>query len=88
MYYTRLKVVCDSEISEILMAEVGELGFDSFLETDNGFEAYVEQENFDKPHLIVIKEKYQQAGAIFYRGPAFKSKTGTKSGKKATSPLS
>ena len=65
MYYSRLKVVCDSEVSEILMAEVGELGFDSFLETDNGFEAYVEQENFDKPQLSVIKEKYQQV-AVFH----------------------
>lgn len=64
MYYTRLKVVCDPEISEILMAEVGELGFDSFLESDNGFEAYVEKENFDKPHLLVIKEKYQTV-AVF-----------------------
>ena len=37
MYYTRLKVVCDPEISEILMAEVGELGFDSFLEIRQWF---------------------------------------------------
>jgi ribosomal protein L11 methyltransferase len=67
MFYTRLKVICSTEISEILMAEVGELGFDSFLETDNGFEAYVEGENYDKPHLVVIREKYQLEGAVFYQ---------------------
>jgi len=67
MYYTRLKVICDTEISEILMAEVGELGFDSFLETDSGFEAYVELENYDKEHLIVLREKYQPSGVVFYQ---------------------
>jgi ribosomal protein L11 methyltransferase len=60
MFYTRLKVTCDAEVSEIIMAEVGELGFDSFLETDNGFEAYVELENYDKPEYLFIQEKYQQ----------------------------
>ena len=64
MYYTRLKVTCDSDVSEILMAEVGELGFDSFLETDNGFEAYVELENYDKPEYLAIKDKYTQV-AVF-----------------------
>lgn len=65
MYYTRLKVICDPDISEILMAEIGELGFDSFLETDNGFEAYVELEGYDKAQLSVIKEKYHPGGAVF-----------------------
>ncbi|MGO2357333.1 50S ribosomal protein L11 methyltransferase [Mesonia sp.] len=35
--------------SDILIAELGELGFDSFLETEEGFEAYI------------IKEKHQEA---------------------------
>lgn len=64
MYYTRLKVTCEPDVSEILMAEVGELGFDSFLETDNGFEAYVESENFDKTEYLVIKDKYGSVAAF------------------------
>jgi ribosomal protein L11 methyltransferase len=47
MYYTRLQVVCDPEFSEILMAEIGEVGFDTFMENDNGFEAYVEERKFN-----------------------------------------
>ncbi len=67
MYYSRLKVICDPDFSEILMAEIGEAGFDSFLETDNGFEAYVEQENYDKDQLQVIKDKYMsQTPVVFY----------------------
>lgn len=60
MYYTRLKVICDPEFLEVLMAEVGEAGFDSFLETDDGFEAYVEMERFDPVYLEEIMDKYRE----------------------------
>ena len=58
MYHTRLQVICDPEFSEILMAEIAEVGFDSFLETDKGFEAYVENDKFDKKLLAEIQLKY------------------------------
>lgn len=68
MYYSRLQVICDPDYSEILMAEVGEAGFDSFLESENGFEAYVEMENYDKEQLHLIKQKYQkQTSIVFYQ---------------------
>src|SRR5689334_15889097 len=67
-YYSRLQVICDPEFSELLMAEIGEVGFESFLETDKGFEAYVELENYDKEQLQAVKEKYsQQTAVIFYQ---------------------
>jgi ribosomal protein L11 methyltransferase len=59
MYHTRLQVICDPEYAEILMAEIAEVGFDSFLETDKGFEAYVENDQFDKKQLAAIQLKYQ-----------------------------
>lgn len=58
MYYTRLQVICDSEFSEILQAEISEAGFDTFMEIENGFEAYAEQENFDKNVLHEILQRY------------------------------
>ncbi len=68
MYYSRLQVICDPEFSELLMAEIGEAGFDTFMETDNGFEAYVEKDNYDKEQLQFIKEKYlQQTPLVFYQ---------------------
>jgi ribosomal protein L11 methyltransferase len=68
MYYSRLRVICDPDYSEILMAEIGEVGFDSFLETENGFEAYVELENYDKHQLQFIKDKYnKQTQIVFYQ---------------------
>ncbi len=68
MYYSRLKVICDAEFSEILMAEIGEVGFDTFMETDDGFEAYVEKENYNKELLQSIKEKYKRlTPLVFYQ---------------------
>jgi ribosomal protein L11 methyltransferase len=68
MYHTRLMVICDPDFSEILMAEVAEAGFDTFMETDKGFEAYVEQENFAKETLESIRERYSpQTSVLFYQ---------------------
>ena len=68
MFYTRLQVICDSEYSEILMAEIAEVGFDTFMENEKGFEAYAEQTNYDKEKLHEIKEKYGQfTPVVFYQ---------------------
>lgn len=58
MYHTRLQVACDPAFSEILMAEIAEAGFETFLETEKGFEAYVEMENFDRDQIDFILQKY------------------------------
>lgn len=68
MYYTRLQVICDSEFSEILQAEISEAGFDTFMEIENGFEAYAEQENFDKNILHEIQQRYSALTPVtFYQ---------------------
>lgn len=68
MYYTRLQVICDSEYAEILMAEIAETGFDTFMENEKGFEAYAEQDKYDKQKLYEVKEKYGQfTPVVFYQ---------------------
>lgn len=58
MYYTKLQVQCDQEFIDILTAELADIGFDTFLETDSGLEAYVEEEKFDHDALDQLKERY------------------------------
>jgi ribosomal protein L11 methyltransferase len=58
-FYTRLQVICDSSYSEILMAEIAEAGFDTFMETDTGFEAYAEEDKADRKQIEEIQEKYR-----------------------------
>lgn len=59
MYYTRLIVQCPADFTEILMAETAEAGFDSFIETDDGFEAFVEGDKYYNLQLAAIQEKYK-----------------------------
>ena len=66
MYYTRLTVLCDTEFTEILMAEVAEARFDTFLETETGFEAYCEQDKFDAQALSALKEKYSFVSPLLF----------------------
>jgi ribosomal protein L11 methyltransferase len=50
------------------MAEIADAGFETFMETDKGFEAYVELENYNKDQLQAIKEKYTlQTPVVFYQ---------------------
>jgi ribosomal protein L11 methyltransferase len=58
MLTSRLTIICTPEFSEILMAEIAEAGFDTFMETETGFEAYAEGNTFDKQLLEEIKTKY------------------------------
>jgi len=66
MHSTRLQVICDPEFSEILMAEIAEAGFDTFMETEKGFEAYVEGDNFDKELLNQLQEKYGHVKPLLF----------------------
>lgn len=66
MYHTRLQVLCDPEFSEILQAEISEAGFDTFMEIENGFEAYAEQDNFNKEILHEILQKYGAMTPLTY----------------------
>ncbi len=66
MYHTRLQVTCNPDFSEILMAEIAEAGFDTFLETLEGFEAYVEQDHFDQELVDSIKRKYKHVDPLVF----------------------
>jgi len=59
-FYTRLQVICDPSYSEILIAEIAEAGFDTFMETDSGFEAYGEEDKADRKEVDAIQHKYDQ----------------------------
>src|SRR5688572_31459946 len=63
-YYTRLQVVCDPEFSEILMAEIAEAGFDTFMEIEKGFEAYGEEKKIDTGLVESIRKKYKHVNPL------------------------
>lgn len=58
MNYIEVDVKVDSEFSEILMAELGEAGFESFVETDEGLLAYIQEADFNEAILQALTAKY------------------------------
>lgn len=87
MYYSRLKVICDPGFSELLMAEIGEAGFDTFLETEDGFEAYVEMENYNKEELASIKDKYMKQTAIEFSHDRIEKRNWNEDWEKSYEPI-
>lgn len=67
MFYTRLAVSCSSEFTDILIAEIAEVGFDTFQENENGFEAYAENESFSMGALQEIKSRYEEVTALVFQ---------------------
>jgi ribosomal protein L11 methyltransferase len=66
MYYTRLQIICQPEFSDILTAELADIGFDTFMETESGLEAFVEEEKYDALALRLIKEKYASLTSLTF----------------------
>lgn len=66
MNYIEIKVSCEEPFREILIAEMAELDFDSFVETEVGFDAYVLEEVFSHPGLQQLFNRYRKQTRIWY----------------------
>jgi len=64
MNYLVCKITCLPEYGEILMAELADIGFDSFMESSQGIEAYVQEGLFDKSALDKVIERYSAQTAL------------------------
>lgn len=69
------------------MAEVAEACFDTFLETEQGFEAYAEQEKVDGPQLEYIKEKYAHVQPLIFFQDKIKKQNWNKEWEKNVDPV-
>ena len=87
MHHTRLAVKCSPEYSEILMAELAEASFDTFLEGENGFEAYVEGDGYDKQAVERIRQKYNAVAAPEFTFSRIEKKNWNEEWEKSFSPI-
>lgn len=87
MYHTRLSVTCDPLFSEILIAEISQAGFDSFLENENGFEAYAEVDRFDQNRVDEIKNKYSQVKPLSFSWDRIEKKNWNEEWEKSYEPI-
>lgn len=66
MDYFELSLTVEPDFSEILMAELAEIGFDSFVETDEGLQAYVLESEFQERDLKQLMENYADKTPLSY----------------------
>jgi ribosomal protein L11 methyltransferase len=64
--YIELSLQIDQDFAEIMMAELAELGFESFVETEDGLEAYIQEDVFDDLTVKNMLESYAERTAISY----------------------
>ncbi|MCE2776778.1 MAG: 50S ribosomal protein L11 methyltransferase [Algoriphagus sp.] len=64
MDYAQVSITCLEEYREILIAELAAIGFDSFLETDSGLEAYVPQDLFDRDSFDEVIATYREPASL------------------------
>jgi ribosomal protein L11 methyltransferase len=58
MQFLEFKFTCLEGFREILIAELAEIGFDSFLETAEGFDAYITEMAFDRDAYQKVINQY------------------------------
>ena len=87
MYHTRLDVKCNPEYSEILIAELAEAHFDTFLENENGFEAYAEGDTYDRQAVEHIQQKYNAVAAPEFTFSQIEKKNWNEEWEKSFSPV-
>lgn len=66
MDFIEINVQCDPPFREILIAEMGELDFETFMDTEVGFEAYIQEDLFSHPALQTLFNRYRKQTRIWY----------------------
>ncbi len=66
MNYLELHLSLSPDYADILIAELAELGFDSFVETDEGVNAYIIESDFSEEAVQALIAKYADQTAIAY----------------------
>jgi ribosomal protein L11 methyltransferase len=58
--YIELSLQIDLDFNEIMMAELSELGFETFVETEDGLEAYIKEALFEDLAVKNLLEIYAE----------------------------
>lgn len=66
MNYIELSLLIEDDFAEIMIAELAEIGFESFVETDEGVDAYIDEAIFDDIQLKQLLETYAERTTLSY----------------------
>ena len=86
MHFTQVEIKCNPDFIEILIAELSEANYDSFWEKDDGFIAYIEDQQFEEKGLRELNVKYPEAN-ISYSFAGLESKNWNEEWEKNFQPI-
>ncbi|CAG5010042.1 hypothetical protein DYBT9275_04628 [Dyadobacter sp. CECT 9275] len=87
MNYIEVDLQADSDFTEILMAELGEIGFESFVETDEGLLAYIQENDFSENRMNELIGKYQDLTTIAISWKSLERKNWNEEWEKSYEPI-
>jgi len=64
--YFEARLTLNPDFNEILMAELGQIGYESFVETDEGLSAYITEADFDLAQLQQVVDDYQHLTPVTF----------------------
>jgi ribosomal protein L11 methyltransferase len=85
--FIELKVTVSPDFSDILIAELAEIGFESFVDTDEGLNAYIQSHDFALDQVEEIRQKYSGLAQIVYTFSTIERKNWNEEWEKSYQPI-
>lgn len=87
MNYIELKLTINPEFSDIFMAELGEIGYETFTEENDGLNAYITEDLFSENAVDEIMERYLGMTPISYSYKTLEKKNWNEEWEKNYEPI-
>jgi ribosomal protein L11 methyltransferase len=87
MNHTEVALSISPEFTDILTAELAEIGYESFVETEEGLNAYIIASDFNESLLLEIITKYQNTTAIAYSSQTLERKNWNEEWERSYEPI-
>lgn len=87
MNYIELKLTINPEFSDIFMAELGEIGYETFTEDGDGLNAYITEDIFSENAVDEIMERYLGMTSISYSYKTLEKKNWNEEWEKNYEPI-
>ena len=66
MDFIQVSIKAPEELTDIITAELSQVGYDTFMETENGLCAYITEATFSETELKAVLQKYQDMATLPY----------------------
>ncbi|MDQ3290150.1 MAG: 50S ribosomal protein L11 methyltransferase [Bacteroidota bacterium] len=87
MDFIQVSITAPPELVDILTAELSQYGYDTFMETDDGLDAYTTEDIFSEADVVAVLERYNQNGRITYSAQKIEKQNWNEEWEKNFEPL-